>query len=597
MPNTLRIKRRASGATGAPASLANAELAYNEVDDILYYGKGNSGGVATTVEAIGGNGHVVNLTGTQSIGGSKTFTSPLSMGSNKITDLADPVFSSDAATKGYVDGVAQGLDIKPSVRAATTGNITLSSTQTIDGVAVTFADRVLVKNQTTASENGIYVVTGGPWVRASDMDVASEFPSAFVFVEAGTVNADTGWVCTNDSPVTVGTTAITFTQFSGGGAVVAGNGLTQTGNTLNVGGTANRITVGADTVDIASTYVGQTSITTLGTITAGTWNGTTIAVANGGTGSTTAAGARTNLGATTVGSNIFTLTNPSSISFLRLNADNTVSALDAASFRTAIGAGTGTVTSVSGTGTVSGLTLTGTVTTSGSLTLGGTLSVTGANFGSQTANTVLAAPNGSAGNPTFRTLVEADIPALTMAKLPSSAYKQSVRVATTANITLSGTQTIDGVAVVAGNRVLVKNQTTASQNGIYVVAAGAWTRALDADAADEIGAAVVNVDEGTANGGELWTTTFKTTDVLGTTAMNWFEVVYDSGSWNITAANVSGTVAIANGGTGATTAANARTNLGLGTIATQNANSVAITGGSVTNLTTFDGITIDGGTF
>ena len=119
---------------------------------------------------------------------------------------------------------------------------------------------------------------------------------------------------------------------------------------------------------------------------------------------------------TTVGQNLVKLTNPSAISFLRVNADNTISSLDAPTFRTAIGAGTssttGTVTSVGGTGTVSGLTLSGTVTTSGDLTLGGTLSVTASNFASQTANTVLAAPNGTAGTPTFRTLAAADIPTL-----------------------------------------------------------------------------------------------------------------------------------------------------------------------------------------
>jgi hypothetical protein len=310
-------------------------------------------------------------------------------------------------------------------------------------------------------------------------------------------------------------------------------------------------------------------------------------------------------------------------------------------------ANTGTVTSVGGTGTVSGLTLSGTVTTSGNLTLGGTLSVTPSNFSSQTANTFLAAPNGSAGVPSFRTIVAADVPTLnqnttgsaatlttgrtisitgdltytsgsfngsanvtgtgtlansgvtagtytkvtvdakgratsgttlsasdipelTMANLPGAAYKQSVRCSTTANITLSGTQTIDGIAVVAGDRVLVKNQSTASQNGIYVVAAGAWTRSPDSDNASEIGAAVVNVDSGTTNGGELWTTTFRTTDTLGTTAMNWYEVLYNTGTWDISisgnAANVSGTVAIANGGTGATTNTAARTNLGATTL-------------------------------
>ena len=112
----------------------------------------------------------------------------------------------------------------------------------------------------------------------------------------------------------------------------------------------------------------------------------------------------------------------------------------------------------------------------------------------------------------------------TMLDLPSSAFKRSVRVATTANITLSGSQTIDGVAVVAGDRVLVKDQTTSSQNGIYNVSASTWTRAADADASDEIASAIVNVEDGTANGGKTYMTTFKVSNTVGTTGMVWFEV-------------------------------------------------------------------------
>ena len=195
---------------------------------------------------------------------------------------------------------------------------------------------------------------------------------------------------------------------------------------------------------------------------------------------------------------------------------------------------TGTVTSVA-------LSLPAIFSVSGSpVTTSGTLT---AALASQTANTVWAAPNGSAGAPTFRALVAADIPALTLENLPDAWVKRSVRVATTANITLSGTQTIDGVAVVAGDRVLVKDQTAAAENGIYVVAAGAWSRAADANTASELASANVGVDSGTSNGGICFDTDFKSTDTLGTTAMSWFRLV-DTGLASSTNPLVNGTVAV-----------------------------------------------------
>ena len=118
----------------------------------------------------------------------------------------------------------------------------------------------------------------------------------FTFVEEGTVNADSGFVLTTDGPITLGSTSLVFVQFSGAGQITAGDGLTKSGNTINAVGTADRITVNADSVDIASTYVGQSTITTLGTITTGVWNGTDVAVAGGGTGASDATTARTNLG-------------------------------------------------------------------------------------------------------------------------------------------------------------------------------------------------------------------------------------------------------------------------------------------------------------
>ncbi len=217
--------------------------------------------------------------------------------SNKRFRAGDPSDPQDVATKAYVDGIASGLDVKASVRAATTANITLSGEQTIDGVSVVAGDRVLVKNQTAGENNGIYVASASSWARSSDADSNTEVtPNLFTFVEEGTANADSGWTLSNNGSITLGTTALTFSQFSGAGQITAGDGLTKTGNTINAVGTAGRVSVSANAIDIDSTYAGQNTITTVGTITTGTWNGTDIAVGDGGTGASDAAGAKTNLG-------------------------------------------------------------------------------------------------------------------------------------------------------------------------------------------------------------------------------------------------------------------------------------------------------------
>ena len=224
---------------------------------------------------------------------------------NGNAKVATPTDAQHIATKGYVDAARQGLDVKQSVRAATTEPINLASDleagDEIDGVTLVAGDRVLVKNQSTASENGIYVaVASGAASRSSDangtVDTGELNPGSFTFVEEGTTNSDKGFVLSTNGTITIGVSAINWTQFSGAGSFTAGNGLSQDGNTINVNVVADRTAIVGDAVDIASTYVGQSSITTLGTITTGVWNGTDVAVADGGTGASDAATARTNLG-------------------------------------------------------------------------------------------------------------------------------------------------------------------------------------------------------------------------------------------------------------------------------------------------------------
>lgn len=239
-------------------------------------------------------------------------TGTVDVSNKRITSVADPTQAQDAATKAYVDAVKTGLTVKDSARVATTGTLTVTyangtagvgatltnaGTQaalTLDSIVLNVGDRVLVKDQTAALQNGIYTVTNvgsasTNWVltRATDFDQSPNGEIGggdFVFVQEGTANADNGYVVTTNGTITVGTTSIDWAQFSGAGQITAGAGLTKTGNTIDVGGTANRITINADSVDIASTYVGQTSITTLGTVGTGAWQGTVIAGQYGGTG-------------------------------------------------------------------------------------------------------------------------------------------------------------------------------------------------------------------------------------------------------------------------------------------------------------------------
>jgi hypothetical protein len=192
--------------------------------------------------------------------------SDIALGGYRLTGLGDPQGAQDAVTKAYVDLTVQGLEPKQSVRAASTANIaTLSGPMTLDGVALVAGDRVLVKDQTIASQNGIYVVTAGAWTRAVDADVWGELISAYVFVESGTTNADMGYLSTVDPGGTLGTSAVTFVQFTGAGQILAGAGLTKSGNTLDVGA-GTGIAVAADTVGLTGQALAVHNLATNGLV-------------------------------------------------------------------------------------------------------------------------------------------------------------------------------------------------------------------------------------------------------------------------------------------------------------------------------------------
>lgn len=207
-------------------------------------------------------------------------TASVSLNNQKLVSVAAGTADTDGVNVGQLNAVVQGFDWKDSVRAATTANITLSGAQTIDGVAVTAGQRVLVKNQTTGSQNGIYVVAAGAWSRASDADAAGELtPNTTVAVEEGTTNADSWWQITTNGTIVVGTTATTWAQVGSGTTYTGGNGIAITGSSI--------------AADLAAS---SGLVFTGGKIDLDPTNG--VPVNRGGTGSTTAAGARTNLGAT-----------------------------------------------------------------------------------------------------------------------------------------------------------------------------------------------------------------------------------------------------------------------------------------------------------
>ena len=374
--------------TGSSVSVSGNVTGGNVITDFIY----STGNTTLTI-----NAQTISLNPTGNVG----------MNARWINGVADPINDQDAATKSYVDSVAQGLDPKASVVYATAANIapytynngtsgvgatiTLNSTGNllIDGSLVAANERVLIKNEVgayvntttqSAAFNGIYVVTvaGAPGVaavltRSADFNAPAEIPSAFTFVEYGTVNADTGWVCTTNAPVTVGTTQILFTQFSGAGSYTAGNALSLNGTQFNV----NVDSSGNATIGINGSnqlYIPAGAILTTPNIGAAT--GTSLSVSGAVTAASTVGGVITGSSVSVTG----TATAASTVGGVITGSSSSVTGTQSAA-STVGGVITGSSSSVTGTQTAAS--------TVGGVITGSSSSVTGTQTAASTVGGVI----------------------------------------------------------------------------------------------------------------------------------------------------------------------------------------------------------------
>ena len=427
-----------------------------------------------------------------------------------------PSGDTDIANKGYVDSVAQGLDVKASCVYSTTANITLSGLGTQGGgdwaSSLTAGDRILVKNQSSSQFNGIYVASSSTWARSADMNTWAEVPSAFTFIESGTTLADTGWVCTANQGGTIDVTPITWSQFSGAGSYLAGTGLTLTGNTFsitNTGVTAaaygSASQVGTFTVNAQGqlTLAGSTNIAIAATqITSGTID--TARISGSYTG-ITGVGTLTNLSVTntitgSISGNAATATSATNL------ANGTVGAIpyQTGSSATAfLGAGTNGQVLTLASGIPSWATpTTGTVTSVAQTFTGGIISVGGSPI--TTSGTLALTVAGTSGG----------IPYFTSA----SAWASSAALAANA-LMIGGGAGLAPSTITTGTGVVTALGVNTGSSGAFVVNGGALGTPSSGTVTNLTGTASINID-GTVGATTPTTGKFTTIDFSSTLAVS-----------------------------------------------------------------------------
>jgi hypothetical protein len=430
-------------------------------------------------------------------------SSPVSLNSQKITNVLNPTADQEVATKSYVDAVASGLDLKTSCRLVATTNVTASGVQVIDGVTTATGDRLLLTSQTAPATNGIYVASGVTWLRAADADVSVEVTSGlYTYITEGTANADSGWALTTNDPIVLGTTALVFTQISGAGQITAGAALTKTGNTLDVAVHGDgSIVVNADSLQIGVIATDAQHGARAG--------GTTHAavIAGGASGFMTGSD-KTKLDGIATGAAAVLSVTPLQVDGSSGNGGAAVTA-SRSDHRHQVTTGTPvalTLAASTADGTSNNLARADHVHALPATAAAVSLTVAGANAAG-TAATLARSDH-----------VHALPDAASTAYVDALPVKKACRVVMTASTAMSGLLVVDGITLVAGDRVLSTGQLVWESCGIYIAAVGGWTRAPDADTSAKLstGMLVPIGPEGTTYANTIWQLRAPSPIVIGT---------------------------------------------------------------------------------